>query len=126
MPEANTGRGALARVSLRTIAMIVGLIGAALALIVNVLYGLFHILAAVVGAPHDSAHFFFGLLVVLLGVAGSLMAPIFPMPAGLMLAVAGVAFFFVVGWWALIVSPFLLVAAALTLSNRRVNLPVAG
>jgi hypothetical protein len=31
--------------------------------------------------------------------------------------------FFVVGWWALIVSPFFLVAAALTFSNRRVDIP---
>ncbi len=126
MAQANEGRNRWAQLSLRTIALIVGLIGSVLALIVNLLYSFFHILGRIAGVTQDSAHFFFGLLVVLLGVAGSLMAPIFPMPAGLLLAVAGVAFFFVVGWWALIVSPFLLVAAVLTLSNRRVNLPAAG
>jgi hypothetical protein len=126
MAQTNEGRGGLARLSVRTIALIVGFIGSALALIVNLLYGLFHILGAIAGVPNDSAHFLWGLLIVLMGVAGSLMAPIFPIPAGLLLAVAGIAFFFVVGWWALIVSPFLLVAAALTLSNRRVDIPAAG
>ncbi len=123
MAQPNEGRNRLAQFSLRTIALIVGFVGAMLALAVTLLYTIFHILGRIAGVTQDSAHFFFGLLVVLMGVAGSLMAPIFPLPAGLLLVVAGVAFFYVVGWWALIVSPFLLVAAALTLSNRRVSLP---
>jgi hypothetical protein len=123
MAQPNEGRGRFAQFSLRTIALIVGFVGAMLALAVTLLYTVFHILGRIAGVTQDSAHFFFGLLVVLMGVAGSLMAPIFPLPAGLLLVVAGVAFFYVVGWWALIVSPFLLVAAALTLSNRRVSLP---
>lgn len=123
MAQPDENRGRLAQLSLRTIALIVGFIGAILALIVNLLYTLFHVLGKVAGVTQDSAHFFYGLIVVLLGIAGSLLAPILPIPAGLLLAVAGVAFFYVVGWWAIIASPFLLVAAVLTLSNRRVNVP---
>jgi hypothetical protein len=123
MAQPNEGRGGLARFSLRTIALIIGLVGTALALVVTLLYTLFHILRAIAGVTQDSAHFLGGLLVVLMGIAGSFMAPIFPIPAGLLLLLAGIGFFYVVGWWALIVSPFLLVAAVLTLSNRRVSLP---
>jgi len=123
MAQPNGGRGRFAQFSLRTIALIIGLVGTAFALVVTLLYTVFHILGQIAGITQDSAHFLAGLLVVLMGVAGSLMAPILPLFAGLLLLIAGVAFFWVVGWWALIVSPFLLVAAALTLSNRRVSLP---
>lgn len=117
--------GQLARFSMRTVAMIVGLVGTVLALIVNVMYSLLHTLGRVTGVTADTGHFFWGLFVVLLGLSGSLLAPILPIVSCILLAVAGVALFFVVGWWALIASPFLLVAAALTLSNRRVHIPSA-
>lgn len=123
MAQTSEGRSSAARFSLRTIAMIVGLVGSGLALVVNVLYSSFHVLGRVVGISSDSGHFFVGLLIVLVGLAGSCLAPILPFVGGLMLALAGVGFFFVVGWWALIVSPFFFVAALLTLSNRRVSIP---
>lgn len=125
MTSGDNQRSNLARFSLRSIALIVGLVGSFLALIVNLLYGVFHLLGRVAGITSDSAHFFLGVLVVLIGVSGSLMAPVFPMLGGIALAIAGVVFFFAVGWWALLVSPFFFVAALLTLSNRRVNIPLA-
>jgi len=123
MAQPNEGRNQWAQFSLRTIALILGLTGAIVALIVNLLYTIVHLLGRVVGVTQDRTHFFFGLIVVLVGLAGSLLAPSYPLPAGLLLVVAGAGFFYVVGWWALIALPFLLVAAVLTLSNRRVNLP---
>jgi hypothetical protein len=36
-----------------------------------------------------------------------------------LLLVAGIAFFFIAGWWALLASPFLLIAAALAYSHGR-------
>ena len=91
MASGNTQRGALARFSLRTIALIVGLVDSVLALIVNLLYGFFHLLGRVAGIANDSSHFFLGLLVVLIGVFGSLTAPVLPVFAGIALAVAGIA-----------------------------------
>jgi hypothetical protein len=111
------------RFAMRTVAMIVGLIGAVLALVVTILYAVFHVLGLVTGLTQDVPHFFFGLFVTLLGTAGAFLAPILPIIAAVLLAIAGVAFFFVVGWWACFVSPFFLVAAALTFSKRRVDLP---
>jgi hypothetical protein len=122
MAKASTGSRA-GRLALRTIALIVGLIGAGLALIVNVLYSAVNVLGQIAGITADSTHFFYGLVVVLLGLSGALLAPILPIVSAIMLAVAGVGFFFIVGWWALIVSPFFLVAAALTFSNKRVDIP---
>lgn len=114
------------RFALRTIALIVGLIGAILALVINILYSLFHLLGRVTGMPNDSAHFLYGLVVVLVGAVGAFLAPVLPPVAAGMLVVACVALFFVVGPWALIASPFFLVAAFLTFSNRQVDIPGTG
>jgi hypothetical protein len=125
MADPGTGRGQWARFSLRTIAFIWGAIGAVLALIVDVdiRYTSVHAVRQIAGVPGDSAHFLYGLLAVIAGLAGASLAPIAPLMAGLMLAVVGIGFFFIVGWWALIASPFFLVAALLTLSNRRASVP---
>ena len=123
MAQASSGERPVGRFAMRTIALIVGLIGAILALVVNILYSLLHVLGQVSGLTQDSGHFFYGLVVVLVGTVGAFLAPILPILAAIMLILAGIAMFFVVGWWALIVSPFFLVAAALTFSNRRVDIP---
>ena len=123
MAQANENRGGLARFTLRTIALIVGLIGAIIALVINILYSLVHVLGLVAGIANDSTHFFWGIFVILVAAVGSFLAPILPLAAGLMLLGAGIAFFFIVGWWALFASPFLFVAALLTISNRRVSIP---
>jgi hypothetical protein len=113
----------LERFTFRTIAMIVGLIGTVLALIIDILYSLAHVLGRITGFTNDTSHFFWGLLVVLGALAGSLLAPIFAIGAAVLLLAAGIGFFFVVGWWAIIASVFLFVAAGLTFSNRRVRMP---
>ena len=116
-------RSGVARFSLRAIAMIVGLIGAVLVLIINILYNLLNLLGSIAGISNDSGHFVLGLFIALLGAVGAFLAPILPVVAAIILLVAGVAFFFAVGWWALIASPFLIVAGLMTFSNKRVNLP---
>lgn len=121
--QAGESGGALARFTFRTIAMIVGLIGTVLAFIIDILYSLVHVLGRVGGFTNDTSHFFWGLLVVLGALAGSLMAPIFALGAAALLVAAGIGFFFVVGWWAVIASVFLFVAALLTFSNRKVRVP---
>jgi hypothetical protein len=117
--------GGLARFTMRTIALIVGLVGTVLALIIDILYSLVHVLGRIAGITADSGHFFYGILVVLGALAGSLLAPINATLAAVLLLAAGIGFFFVVGWWAIIASVFLFVAAALTFSNRRVKIPAA-
>jgi hypothetical protein len=123
MAQANENTGGVARFTMRTIAMIIGLVGTALALAINILYSLFHVLGQIAGIASDSAHFFYGLIVVLVALGGSFLTLFSPILAAIMLLAAGIAFFFVVGWWAFFASPFLLVAGFLTFSNRRVHIP---
>lgn len=39
----------------------------------------------------------------------------------MLLVMVGIAFFFIVGWWALLASPFLLIAALLAYRSSRVR-----
>ena len=123
MAQAQQRSGGLERFTFRTIALIVGLIGTVLAFIVDILYSLVHVLGRVAGFTNDTSHFFWGLLVVLVALGGSFLAPVVPILSAIMLLAAGIGFFFVVGWWAVIASPFLIVAAVLTFSNRPVKIP---
>lgn len=126
MAQAGENKGGVARFTMRTIAMIVGLIGTVIALAINILYSLFHVLGQIAGMASDSTHFFYGLIVVLVALGGSFLTLWSPLLAAIMLFASGIAFFFVVGWWAFFASPFLLVAGLLTFSNRGVRIPAAG
>jgi hypothetical protein len=121
--QVNENRGDVARFTFRTIASIVGLIGAIIALVIDILYSLTHLLGRVAGVTDDPTHFWWGLFVILVGTVGAFLAPILPILSAIMLLGAGIAFFFIVGWWAAIASPFFIVAALMTFSNRRVNVP---
>jgi hypothetical protein len=107
--------------TMRTLAMITGLFGTAIAFVINILYSTFHVLGRVTGITANQSHFFFGLLVVLIGFIGSLVVLLTPIVGAVLLLVAGVAFFFIAGWWALLASPFLLIAAALAFRHSRVQ-----
>ncbi len=107
--------------TMRTLAMITGLFGVVVAFMVNILYSTFHVLGRVTGITSNQSHFFFGLLVILIGFIGSLMVLFAPIVGAVLLAVAGVAFFFIAGWWALLASPFLLIAAVLAYKHSRVQ-----
>lgn len=103
----------------RILALIIGLFGVVAAFIINLLYSVLHVLSRVVGIPNNGSHFFFGLLVIFVGFVGSLLAVFAPSIGAVLLLVAGIAFFFIAGWWALLASPFLLIGAVLAYNNSR-------
>ncbi|HLV97836.1 MAG TPA: hypothetical protein VKT82_04080 [Ktedonobacterales bacterium] len=125
MAQANPNQqgGTLERFTFRTIALIVGLVGTVIAFIINILYSLAHVLGRVTGITNDASHFWWGILVVIVALIGSFLAPIWAIGAAILLLASGIAFFWIVGWWAIIASVFLFVAALLTFSNRRVRVP---
>jgi hypothetical protein len=99
--------------------MIIGLIGVVIAFFVNLLYSSLHVLGRVAGITNDQTHFFWGLFVIGIGLVGSIFALFIPTVAMVLLLVAGIAFFFIAGWWALLASPFFLVAAFLAYRRSR-------
>ena len=111
----------MGQITLRMLAMIVGLVGVVLAFVVNLLYSSLHVLSRVAGITSSPSHFFFGLLVVLIGLIGSVVALFAPIVGAVLLAIAGIAFFFIAGWWALFASPFLLIGAVLAFEHSRTH-----
>ncbi len=103
----------------RVFALILGLIGVVIAFTINLLYSSLHVLGRVAGITDDQTHFFWGLFVVLIALVGSILAMFIPITGAVLLLIAGIAFFFIAGWWALLASPFLLVAAVLAYNVSR-------
>jgi hypothetical protein len=114
------------RFSLRILALILGFIGVVVAFIVNLLYSSLQVMGRVSGVVSGPSHFLFGMLVILIGLIGSVLAVFAPIVGGVLLAVAGIAFFFIAGWWALFASPFLLIAAVLAFEHYRTHPQAAG
>ena len=103
----------------RILALICGLIGVVVAFIINLLYSSLHVLGRVAGITNDQTHFFWGLFVILIGLVGSVLAMFIPIAGAVLLLIAGIAFFFIAGWWALLASPFLLIGAVLAYNVSR-------
>jgi tetrahydromethanopterin S-methyltransferase subunit E len=106
---------------MRILALILGIVGVVIAFIINLLYSSLHTLGRISGISNDQTHFFWGLIVTFIGLIGSLFALFFPSGAVVLLLVAGIAFFFIAGWWALLASPFLLIAAFLAYRSSKVQ-----
>ncbi|HEU0027330.1 MAG TPA: hypothetical protein VFQ25_09460 [Ktedonobacterales bacterium] len=104
---------------MRTLGMISGILASVVAVIVDFLYSFFHVLGRVTGITNDSSHFWWGLLVTLIGFVGSLLSIGSPVLAAILMLIAGVAFFWLVGWWAIFASVFFFIGAALVILDSR-------
>ncbi len=85
----------MVRFSLRILAMITGLVGVVIAFIVNLLYSSLQVMGRVSGVISSPLHFLFGMLVIMIGLIGSVVTPFAPIVRAVLLAVAGIAFFFI-------------------------------
>jgi hypothetical protein len=94
----------------RSVVFLLGIIGAADALAINTIYSTIKRIARAVGLSLDATHGFLGLGLAILGFLGACVMLKWPIVGGVMLLIAGIGFFFVVGWWALLASPQLLLA----------------
>src|SRR5260370_3901428 len=119
-------RKPMVQFTVRTLAMIIGLLGVVLAFIINLLYSSLHVLGRITGITSDQSHFFWCLIVILIGLVGSLFVLFIPTVGVVLLLLAGIAFFFISGCWARLASPFLLISAFLAFRysmQRQVSSP---
>jgi hypothetical protein len=107
------------QLGLRTLGMLIGLVGTCLAFAINLLYSSAHVLGKVLNVTNNSGHFFLGLLMVIIALAGSLVGLISAPAGSILLVVAAIGLFFAAGWWALFASPFLLLGAVVIYAGRR-------
>lgn len=109
------------RLSLRTLGMIIGLIGAGVGLVIALLYSVIHLFGRIAGITPDSPHFLLGLLATVAAVVGALFAVASGVIGGVLLLLAAVGFFFATGWWGILPALFLVPAAVLAFSNRMIR-----
>ena len=103
----------------RFAATIIGIVGAVLGLVFNFGYSFFHDALKIAGAKNiDATHGFVGLMLMLIALVGAFLALFRPRASAAMLAIGGVGFFYPVGFFALVASPFLLLASALAFVDR--------
>jgi hypothetical protein len=97
----------------RLIMWLLGVVGAAAALAINIIYSTSTRFQSLVGMHPDASHGWLGLGCAILAFIGAcLLLFKFSIPAGVvLLVIAGIGFFFVVGAWALLASPQMLIAA---------------
>lgn len=103
----------------RVTTMAIGLVGAVIGFVVNALYSLVHVLGRISGITSDRSHFFIGTGLTILAIIGALSVAGAPEVGALLMVLATIGFFFIVGWWAVIPAIFLLVAAAFAIRSRR-------
>lgn len=106
------------RFALRLATFLVGIIGAIDGIVINAIVSGVNAAARLMGADVVQSHGWIGLLLCLLALFGAFVALRWPIPAGIMFVIAGVGFFFVVHWWALLASPQMLVAAITAFADR--------
>jgi hypothetical protein len=94
-------------------AMAAGLYGTAIAIVIDALISVFHILSVPGGAVDSFTHFLLGLGLIMLAAAGSYIVPASRHLASLLLVVAACGLFLVLGQWAILAAPLLLLAALL-------------
>lgn len=101
-----------AKITFRIIATVIGFIGVLIAVITDILYAT----GSAIFGGHS--HPWYGMLVVLVAFIGAVLALFRPAVAALVMAVAAIAFFFVVGGWAAFASVVLLIAALVAFLDR--------
>ncbi len=100
-------------------ALILGLFGVIVALVVNFAYSGVHDALRLGGDKNISqSHGFIGFLLIVVGLVGALLALPAPVVSAFLLLVAGVGFFFIVKAYAILASVFLLLAALLAYIDR--------
>ncbi len=106
------------RVILTLAAFIAGLVGTFDGVVINIMVSAYHDAQRLLGGSADPSHGVIGFVVCLVGLLGAIVTLRSPIIGALLLAIAGIAFFFVVHWWALLASPQFLIAAVLAYMAR--------
>jgi hypothetical protein len=99
--------------SMRSYAMAAGLYGTAVAIIIDALYSVFHILWPVTSKSDSSMYFLLELVLIMLATAGSFVVAAHAPLGILLLVLAVLGTFGILGWWALLNAPLWLLAAFL-------------
>jgi hypothetical protein len=103
---------------LRVVAAIVGAIGAIILIIVNAIISGTHFAGKLLGHSGPQSHGVIGIVTFLVGAVGVFTTLLNPKWGAAMMAVAGLGFIYVAGWFSLFATPILLIAALIAYLDR--------
>jgi hypothetical protein len=106
------------RIVSRLAVLVLAIIGVINGIVVNVLVTVINAASKMLGGTGDPSKGLIGALLLLLALVGGFVALRFQVAGGVMLVIAGIGFFFIVHWWALLVSPSWLVGGALAIAEN--------
>lgn len=106
------------RIALRTLALIIGVIGFVWGLVVNFAYSSFRFIGDMMGRDVRATHGVIGFLVLIVGLIGALLAPFSAVASAVLMLLVGIVLFFILHWAAILVSPIFFIAAILAFLDR--------
>ena len=108
---------------LRLLATVIGLVGAIIALVVNGAHSLISDAQKLSGGQGKSTHGFIGILLFLVALVGALLSWPAPITAAVLMVLASIGLYVIIGAASFFAIPFLLVAAVLDYLDRRKGAP---
>src|SRR2546430_6982743 len=104
-------------------ALILGLIGCAIALAVDISFSTLNRVGSIGSGDFTQTHGLIGFVLILIGVVGSILALFVPTVAAVLLLIAGIGLFFVVKGYAVLSIVFFVLAAVLAYMDRAQSRP---
>ena len=98
---------------MRVFALIIGLLAAALGLVINFLYSATHDVLRLAGTADTTTHGWIGLGLAIVGFVGAITALFWPWVSAVLMLIAGIGLCFVLHWFAIFTTPFFFIAAAM-------------
>lgn len=106
------------QIPLRMLALFAGIFGAVIGFVINLLNSSLRFVAQIVGFTNSGGHLFIGTIAAIVAFIGALLVIVSPEAGAILLILAAIAFFFAIGWWAIIPAVFLVLGAWLAMRGR--------
>ncbi|MGO8951270.1 MAG: hypothetical protein ACLQUY_27165 [Ktedonobacterales bacterium] len=113
-----TDKGLNMHLPMRTLALILGIIGAVIGFVINIANSSLHFVGQLMGFTNSGGHLFIGTLVSIVAVIGAILILFAPEVGAILLILCTIGYFAAIGWWALIPAIFLLLGAWLGFQSR--------
>lgn len=110
--------GLTMHIPMRMLALILGIVGAVIGFVINILNSAFRFVGQITGFTDNGGHIIIGTVAAIVACIAAILVMFVPEVGAILLVLCTIAFFFAIGWWALIPAVFLLLGAWLAFMGR--------
>ena len=105
-------------IPMRMLALIAGIAGGVIGFIINIVNSSVRFVGQIAGFTDTGGHILIGTLVSIVACIAALIVMVAPEVGAVLFVLCAIAYFFAIGWWALIPAVFLLTGAWLAMRAR--------